>query len=148
MLAELAAGAGIAGRAYRKTGEPLLWMEVYTAIADPDALVDRLDRLAARHGLDACLAENQRRHVETRAAGPAMNANPDSRPEARHLRIALIAHQAHPVYALIIAANRDEFHARARRPPRIGGRKMCWQAGIWSPAGPGSASRRGAASRS
>ncbi|MBK7470840.1 MAG: NRDE family protein [Betaproteobacteria bacterium] len=26
--------------------------------------------------------------------------------------IALIAHQAHPVYALIIAANRDEFHAR------------------------------------
>jgi uncharacterized protein with NRDE domain len=26
--------------------------------------------------------------------------------------IALIAHQLHPVYALIIAANRDEFHAR------------------------------------
>lgn len=64
MLAELAAIAGVAGRAYRKTGEPLLWMEVYTAVADPDALVDRLDRLAARHGLDACLAGNQRRHAE------------------------------------------------------------------------------------
>ena len=64
MLAELEAGARIAGQVYRKAQEPLLWMEVYTAIAEPDTLVDLLDRLAARHGLIECLAENQRRHVE------------------------------------------------------------------------------------
>jgi hypothetical protein len=64
MLAELEASARIVGNAYCKTGEPLLWMEVYTAVADPDALVDLLTRLAERHGLINCLAENQRRHVE------------------------------------------------------------------------------------
>ena len=63
MLAELEA-SGIAGRAYVKALEPLLWMEVYAAVADPDALVDLLDELAGRHGLTSCLAENQRRHVE------------------------------------------------------------------------------------
>jgi uncharacterized protein with NRDE domain len=30
--------------------------------------------------------------------------------------IALIAHEAHPVYSLIVAANRDEFHARPTIP--------------------------------
>jgi len=64
MLAELEASARIVGRAYCKAEEPLLWMEVYTAVADPDALVDLLGRLAEQHGLIACLAENQRRHVE------------------------------------------------------------------------------------
>jgi Domain of unknown function (DUF4936) len=64
MLAELEASAHIVGQAYCKAQEPLLWMEVYTAVADPDALVALLDRLAERHGLVGCLAENQRRHVE------------------------------------------------------------------------------------
>jgi hypothetical protein len=64
MLAELETSARIVGRAYCKAHEPLLWMEVYTAVADPDALVDLLARLAERHGLVACLAQNQRRHVE------------------------------------------------------------------------------------
>ena len=63
MLAELEV-SGIAGRAYVKVLEPLLWMEVYAAVADPDALGDLLDELAGRHGLTGCLAENQRRHVE------------------------------------------------------------------------------------
>ena len=64
MLAELEASTQIVGRAYSKTHEPLLWMEVYTAVADPDALVDLLTGLAERHGLTACLADNQRRHTE------------------------------------------------------------------------------------
>jgi len=64
MLAELKTSAGIVGHAHCKASEPLLWMEVYTAVADPDALVEVLTGLAARHGLIACLAENQRRHVE------------------------------------------------------------------------------------
>jgi len=63
MLAELEA-SGIAGRAFVKALEPLLWMEVYAAVADPGALVDLLEELAGRHGLTRCLAENQRRHVE------------------------------------------------------------------------------------
>jgi hypothetical protein len=64
MLAELEASAGIVGHVHCKVIEPLLWMEVYTAVADPDALVEVLNGLAKRHGLIACLAENQRRHVE------------------------------------------------------------------------------------
>ena len=35
-----------------------------------------------------------------------------NRYSARLMCIALIAHQAHPAYPLVIAANRDEFHAR------------------------------------
>ena len=64
MQAELQTCTGIVGRAYSKATEPRLWMEVYNGIADPDALVDLLDRLAERHWLIGCLAENQRRHVE------------------------------------------------------------------------------------
>jgi len=64
MLSALRAATGITGHVFSKTQEPLLWMEVYPAIADADALVDLLDQLAGTHGLTACLAENQRRHVE------------------------------------------------------------------------------------
>jgi hypothetical protein len=64
LLADLEATDGIHGRAFRKVQEPLLWMEVYSGLADPDAVMDRVDALAHKHGLAACLAENQRRHVE------------------------------------------------------------------------------------
>jgi hypothetical protein len=64
LLAELDATDGIRGRVFRKVHEPLLWMEVYAGLADPDAVMDRVDALAHKHGLAACLAENQRRHVE------------------------------------------------------------------------------------
>jgi hypothetical protein len=64
LLAALQASSGIAGQVYRKTHEPLLWMEVYSGVDDPDALIDTLTRLAEIHGLTACIAENQRRHVE------------------------------------------------------------------------------------
>ena len=63
MLVALRA-AGVIGKVYRKTHEPLLWMEVYSDVADADRLVDTLTGLAETHGLTACLAENQRRHVE------------------------------------------------------------------------------------
>ena len=64
MLAALQSASGVVGKAYRKTHEPLLWMEVYSNVADADGLVDILTGLAAAHGLTACIAENQRRHVE------------------------------------------------------------------------------------
>lgn len=64
MLSELQASTGIIGHVHCKAMEPLLWMEVYPGVADPDALADLLTGLAERHGLLACLAENQRRHVE------------------------------------------------------------------------------------
>lgn len=64
MLGELESSMRIAGRVFCKAHEPLLWMEVYTAVRDPDTLVDLLTGLAERHGLNACLAENERRHVE------------------------------------------------------------------------------------
>ena len=64
MQVALQTATGIAGRVYVKTHEPLLWMEVYVDLADIDGFVDKLTALAETHGLTACLAENQRRHVE------------------------------------------------------------------------------------
>ena len=63
MLAELAA-EGIHGRTFVKVAEPLLWMEIYSGVTDPDRFIERLDALAAQHGLLRCLADGQRRHVE------------------------------------------------------------------------------------
>ena len=64
MLDQVAVELGIHGQAYCKTTEPLLWMEVYRDVDDFDALTGRLAELAHAHGLDHCLADNQRRHVE------------------------------------------------------------------------------------
>lgn len=64
LLAEIEATTGIRGRACRKTMEPLLWMEVYPAVGDDEVFLSRLAEVSARLGLDACLEDNQRRHVE------------------------------------------------------------------------------------
>lgn len=64
MLDEVEATTGIRGVACRKAVEPLLWMEVYAGVTDGEAFVSLLTELSARHGLDACLEDNQRRHVE------------------------------------------------------------------------------------
>ncbi len=63
-LREVGLRMGITGRPFVKYGEPLLWMEVYPPVADPDALVALLDLLAHEHGLVPCLADGARRHVE------------------------------------------------------------------------------------
>ena len=55
---------GIRGHVHCKPLEPLLWMEVYPGVGDSEAFVSLLAELSARHGLDACLEDNQRRHVE------------------------------------------------------------------------------------
>ena len=64
MLAEVEATTGISGRAWCKPHEPLLWMEVYPGVTDAEAFVSLLTELSTRHGLDACLEHNQRRHTE------------------------------------------------------------------------------------
>lgn len=64
MLDEVEVETGIRGVAYRKTTEPLLWMEAYSRVTDSEAFVSLLTQLSSRHGLDACLEANQRRHVE------------------------------------------------------------------------------------
>lgn len=64
MLAEVEATTGIIGQACRKPVEPLLWMEVYRDVGIGGAFVSLLTELSARHGLDACLEDNQKRHVE------------------------------------------------------------------------------------
>ena len=65
--AALRMATGVTGRVFCKTHEPLLWMEVYNDIGEAhaaDALVAALAGLAETHGLTACLADSQRRHVE------------------------------------------------------------------------------------
>ena len=64
MLAEVEATTAIRGQVCCKPIEPLLWMEVYPCVADSEAFVSLLTQLSARHGLDACLEDNQRRHIE------------------------------------------------------------------------------------
>lgn len=64
MLAEVEATTGIRGQAFSKPHEPLLWMEVYSGVTDAEAFVSLLTELSTRHGLDVCLEDNQRRHVE------------------------------------------------------------------------------------
>jgi len=68
LLAELDGTEGVRGTVFRKVHEPLLWMEVYAGLTDADAVMDRVDALAHKHGLVACLAGNERRHVEQFAA--------------------------------------------------------------------------------
>ena len=64
ILGEVEATTGIRGQASRKAHEPLLWMEVYEGVTDAEEFVSLLTELSARHGLDPCLEDNQRRHVE------------------------------------------------------------------------------------
>ena len=64
MLDEVEVETGIRGVAYRKTTEPLLWMEVYPGVTDSEAFLSLLAQVSSRHGLDACLEASQRRHVE------------------------------------------------------------------------------------
>lgn len=64
IMAEVEATTGIRGHAHCRSIEPLLWMEVYSGVVDGEAFVSLVAELSARHGLDACLEANQRRHVE------------------------------------------------------------------------------------
>ena len=64
LLAAVEATAGIRGEACCKPVEPLLWMEVYRGVGDGEAFISLLTGLSAHCGLDACLEDNQQRHVE------------------------------------------------------------------------------------
>jgi hypothetical protein len=63
LLADVAATSGVTGRAFVKTTEPLLWMEVYEGVAEVERWMASLAALAERHGLMNCLADGHR-HVE------------------------------------------------------------------------------------
>lgn len=63
LLDELSVCDGVRGAVFRKLHEPHLWMEVYKDLSD-EALPHRIEALAQKHGLTACLATNERRHIE------------------------------------------------------------------------------------
>ena len=54
---------GVRCRLLTKTGEPLLWMEVYEGVADRTAFTDLLARRVTECGIEALLA-GAPRHIE------------------------------------------------------------------------------------
>ena len=64
LLDEVETTTGIRGEPCCKPVEPLLWMEVYRGVGDSEAFVSLLAALSGRLGLDACLEDNQKRHIE------------------------------------------------------------------------------------
>ncbi len=64
VLAEMRSGPCSRARLLTKTDEPLLWMEAYEEVPDRAEFEQILDASVHRHGLDACLAAGERRHIE------------------------------------------------------------------------------------
>jgi hypothetical protein len=61
MQQDLARDTGIAGRLLSKVDEPLLWMEVYTDIAETQAFASQLERHLRQSGVSALLPSEQRK---------------------------------------------------------------------------------------
>ncbi|HUF21784.1 MAG TPA: DUF4936 family protein [Burkholderiales bacterium] len=55
---------GVSGRLLEKLGEPLLWMEVYDPVADPDRFCAALQAAAEQAGMTRFLAAGSNRHIE------------------------------------------------------------------------------------
>ncbi len=63
LFADVERDTGVKGRLCARRDDPGTWMEVYEAVADPDAFAARLDALAQRHRV-AEFAAAGARHVE------------------------------------------------------------------------------------
>lgn len=77
LCAALGAGHCAPPRLLQRADEPLLWMEVYEAVAEPPAFLAWLERLAEDTGMTGLLAADARRHAECFrpvAAGPGAMA--------------------------------------------------------------------------
>lgn len=70
LLDDMRRVAGIDGRLMIKRGEPLLWMEVYEAVADAERFLRLLAPAALRAGFDALLLEGTQRKIECFEAAP------------------------------------------------------------------------------
>lgn len=64
ILASIESVTGIRGRLLRKTGEPLLWMEVYENIGDRTQFEAALSAAAARPEFSRCLQPGSARRIE------------------------------------------------------------------------------------
>ena len=63
-LHALEARCGIVGRLFEGESEPLLWMEVYENVDDPERFETTLNGLLSAHGFAAFLAPGSERRVE------------------------------------------------------------------------------------
>ena len=66
---------GIAGRLMTKVDEPLLWMEVYEAIADETAFLAVMERCARHNAISRFLDGDRRRHTEIFQPAPLRQEN-------------------------------------------------------------------------
>ncbi|MGH8751616.1 MAG: DUF4936 family protein [Burkholderiales bacterium] len=64
MQLELQEQTGAAGRLLKKHHEPLLWMEIYESVAQPDLFADALMRAEEHHGLRQFIEPGSQRHTE------------------------------------------------------------------------------------
>jgi hypothetical protein len=96
---------GVKGRLLARRDEPATWMEVYEGVDDASDFGRALDALAARHGVLA-FVEDGRRHTERFAAR-------EDRAGLAHVpRGARARGHASALTPSLLAANRDEYHAR------------------------------------
>lgn len=64
LLARVRASCGTRGRCLRKSGEPLLWMEIYDPVIDADRFEAALSAAALEVGMDATLQPGSTRKLE------------------------------------------------------------------------------------
>ena len=64
LLAEVTRTTGVAGEVKHKRGEPCLWMEIFSPVANAADFEAALAHAFDKSGLAACLTADQRRHVE------------------------------------------------------------------------------------
>jgi Domain of unknown function (DUF4936) len=64
MQVRLASRTAIAGRLLAQRDDPLLWMEVYEGVNNPNDFEQRLIQAVDEFGIDVFLAGDSRRHLE------------------------------------------------------------------------------------
>lgn len=61
---ELAEACSVRGRYLKKRDEPLLWMEIYEHVAEPEAFESTLQSLLHKYAFNDVLQSGTSRHIE------------------------------------------------------------------------------------
>ena len=113
LMTDVEARTGVRGALFARSDDPSTWMETYGPVTGAASVraPSRHARAEARRDGAHRRRQAARRAVR-RASAPRAGAARRDLPPLGPMCLALIAFAAHPRYRLVVAANRDEFHAR------------------------------------